>query len=177
MMKATNLAELYEMAPLDWTRIRHGLDAGFDQEPGGGGPDRHTCWLTTINTDASPHVTAVGAIWVDDAFWFQTGAGTGKGRNIDRDPRCVLSLAAHDFDLVVEGEARRVVDPDTVASMAAKWADQGWPARVDDSGQALTAEYSAPSAGPPPWFVYRLEPRTATAVLTVEPGGATRWHW
>ncbi len=26
----------------------------------------------------------------------------------------------------------------------------GWPARVDETGLALTAEYSAPSAGPPP---------------------------
>jgi hypothetical protein len=41
---------------------------------------------------------------------------------------------------------------------------------------ALTAEYSAPSAGPPPWHVYRLTPRTATAVGTVDPGGATRWR-
>jgi len=31
------------------------------------------------------------------------------------------------------------------------------------------------SAGPPPWYVYRIEPRTATALLTIEPGGATRW--
>ena len=51
------------------------------------------------------------------------------------------------------------------------------PARVDDSGAALTAEFSAPSAGPPPWHVYRLTPRTATALSTVEPGGATRWRF
>ena len=61
--------------------------------------------------------------------------------------------------------------------MAARWAAGGWPARVDDSGVALTAEFSAPSAGPPPWHVYRLMPRTATAVGTVDPGGATRWRF
>src|SRR5262249_49356502 len=53
----------------------------------------------------------------------------------------------------------------------------GWPARADDTGLALTAEYSAPSAGPPPWHVYRLTPHTATAVGTVEPGGATWWRF
>ena len=58
----------------------------------------------------------------------------------------------------------------TVAGLAARWAAEGWPARADDTGVALTAEYSAPSAGPPPWHVYRLTPRTATAVGTVEPG-------
>ena len=51
--------------------------------------------------------------------------------------------------------------------------EQGWPAKVD--GGALTAEYSAPSAGPPPWHVYRVVPRKATAVGTVEPGAATTW--
>jgi hypothetical protein len=58
--------------------------------------------------------------------------------------------------------------------MAARWAEHGWPARVDDTGQALTADYSAPSAGPPPWSVYRLTPRQATSLATVEPAGATR---
>ena len=38
------------------------------------------------------------------------------------------------------------------------------------SGHALTAEFSAPSAGPPPWFVYRLTPRAATALATVGSG-------
>jgi hypothetical protein len=61
--------------------------------------------------------------------------------------------------------------------MAERWAAEGWPARVDDTGQALTAEYSAQSAGPPPWFVYRLAPHSATALATVEPFGATRWRF
>jgi hypothetical protein len=53
-------------------------------------------------------------------------------------------------DLVVEGDAQQVTDPPTVAAMAERWAAGGWPCRVDESGRALTAEYSAPSAGPPP---------------------------
>jgi hypothetical protein len=61
--------------------------------------------------------------------------------------------------------------------MAARWSAGGWPARVDDTGLALTADYSAPSAGPPPWVVYRLAPQRATALATVEPGGATRWSF
>jgi hypothetical protein len=100
-----------------------------------------------------------------------------RDRNLARDPRCTLSVAAREFDLVVDGEARPVTDTATVADMAARWATEGWPARVDDTGAALTAGYSAPSAGPPPWHVYRLTPRTATALGTVEPGGATRWRF
>jgi PPOX class probable F420-dependent enzyme len=177
VMEATNLAELYQTPLLDWTRIETRLQAGVSQAPGTGGPDRHTCWLATINPDGSPHVTGIGALWGDRCFWFETGKGTCKGRNLARDPRCTLSVATQEFDLVVEGEAALVTDTATVASLAARWAAEGWPTRVDDTGLALTAEYSAPSAGPPPWHVYRLMPRTATAVGTVAPGGATRWRF
>jgi PPOX class probable F420-dependent enzyme len=176
-MDATNLADLYQAPLLDWSRITDRLDRGVTQAPETGGPNRHTCWLATINRDGSPHVTGVGALWVDGAFWFETGEGTRKGRNLARDPRCTLSLATDQFDLVVEGEADQVRDRPVVAAMAERWAAEGWPARVDDTGEALTAEFSAPSAGPPPWFVYRITPRTATALLTIEPGGATRWDF
>jgi PPOX class probable F420-dependent enzyme len=176
-MEATNLAERYHLPLLDWTTIETRLEAGVSQAPGTGGPDRHTCWLATINPDGSPHVTGVGALWVDGSWWFETGKGTRKGKNLARDPRCTLSVATKDFDLIVEGEAALVTDPATVANMATRWAAAGWPARVDDTGHALTADFSAPSAGPPPWYVYRLTPRAATAVGTTDPGGATRWRF
>ncbi len=85
-------------------------------------------------------------------------------------------MATAEFDVVVEGRASRVADPVTVAAMAERWAAEGWPVRVDESGQALTAEFSAPSAGPPPWSVYRIDLTAVTALRTVEPGGATRWR-
>lgn len=176
-MDTNNLAEQYDLPPMEWTSVATILDTGITQAPDTGGPDRHTCWLTTINPDGSPHVTAVGAYWVDDTFWFQTGPTTRKGRNIARDPRCVVSVSIRECDLVVEGTAKRVTDEATVAKLAAGWAAGGWPARVDESGRALTAEYNAPSAGPPPWHVYRITPHSATAVGTTEPGGATRWRF
>lgn len=176
-MEARNLADLYGLPPVDWSLVAARLDQGLTQAPGSGGPDRHTCWLATINGDGSPHVTGVGALWVDGTFWFETGEHTRKARNLARDPRCTLSTSTREFDLVVDAVASRVTDPPTVAAMAERWAAGGWPARVDDSGQALTADFSAPSAGPPPWHVYRLAIHRATAVATVEPGGATRWQF
>jgi hypothetical protein len=177
-MKATNLDNTYGAPLLEWSRVEARLSKGVNQAPGTGGPDRHTCWLATINRDGSPHVTGIGGLWVDGAFWFETGRSTRKGRNIARDQRCTLSVATAEFDLVVEGRALRVTDrPTTVAELAARWAAEGWPARVDDTGKALTADYSAPSAGPSPWHVYRLQPHTATAVGTTEPFGATRWYF
>ena len=133
-MEATNLADLYNLPPLDWSGIEARLADGLTQAPGTGGPDRHTCWLATINPDGSPHVTGVGALWADGSFWFETGQRTRKGRNLARDPRCTLSVAAQEFDLVVAGEATLVTDPAIVAGMAARWAAGGWPARTDDTG-------------------------------------------
>src|SRR6202035_4810120 len=133
-MEAINLAGLYGLPPLDLSGIEARLTEGLSQAPGDGGPDRHTCWLATINPDGSPHVTGVGALWAEGCFWFETGKATRKGRNLARDPRCTLSVAAQEFDLVVEGEAALVTDLATVAGMAALWAAGGWPARADDTG-------------------------------------------
>lgn len=177
IVETKNLADLYKLPPVDWAAVTAPLDGGVTQAPDTGGPDRHTTWLTTLNADGSPHVTGVGALWVDGTFWFVTGKRTRKGRNLVRDPRCTIAVSTRESDLVFEGDANEVTDPATVAAMAERWAAGGWPCRVDETGRALTAEYSAPSAGPPPWFVYRVTPRSATALLTIEPGGATHWRF
>ena len=176
-MDVINLDRIYGSPPIEWPRIARRLERGLTQAPGTGGPNRHTCWLATINQDGSPHVTGIGALWRDGAFWFETGETTRKGRNLARDARCTLNVAADEFDLIFEGEAHQVTDPELVADLARRWAAEGWPARVDDSGHALTADYSAPSAGAPPWHVYRLTSRVATAVGATEPFGATQWRF
>jgi hypothetical protein len=124
-MKATNLDNIYGSPLLDWSGVEARLNKGVTQAPGTGGPDRHTCWLATINRDGSPHVTGIGGLWVDGAFWFETGETTRKGRNLARDQRCTLSVATAEFDLVVEGRARKVTDPTRVAELAARWAAEG----------------------------------------------------
>jgi PPOX class probable F420-dependent enzyme len=172
-METKNLADLYDLGPLPWSGITDVLDSGITQAPETGGPDRHTCWLATIDADGSPHVTGIGALWSGGTFWFETGEGSRKGRNLARDPRCTLSVAVKEFDLVVEGTAALVTDTDVVAARAAEWAAGGWPCEA--AGRHLTAAYSAPSAGPPPWSVYRIDVAAATALQTAEPGGATRW--
>jgi pyridoxine/pyridoxamine 5'-phosphate oxidase len=177
IIASRNLADLYGLPLADWACIESRLRLGVTQAPGSGGPDRHTSWLATINRDGSPHVTGVGALWFERTFWFETGETTRKARNLARDPRCTLSLATHEFDLVVEGKAEKISDPSTVATMAEQWRNGGWPARVDETGVALTAEFSAPSAGPPPWTVYRLIADQATALVVADPGGATRWRF
>ena len=57
--------------------------------------------------------------------------------------------------------------------LAKVFAEGGWAPTVADGG--FTHEFRAPSAGPPPWYVYEFTPEDAYAVATKEPGGATRW--
>ena len=174
-MEIINLGKGDGLPPVDWSPIAEKLDAGSAPDP-----DAHnarTTWLATINEDGSPHVTAVGAIWLDGAFWFQTGTGTRKSRNVARDPRCSTAISIRDADVVVEGVATRVTDPQLVARVARAWADSGWPVEPDESGTGITAPFNAPRQGPPPWHVYRIDPRSATVALGSEPGGLTRFNF
>ncbi len=174
-MEISNLGAADGLPPVQWADVTERLDAGSAPAP-----DAHnarTTWLATANEDGSPHVTAVGALWLDGAFWFQTGAGTRKGRNVDRDPRCSVAVSIRDADVVIEGDVARVTDRDVVERIAKAWADNGWPAELDESGSGITAPFNAPAQGPPPWNVYRIEPRSAIVVLGTEPGGLTRFRF
>ena len=172
---ARNLADLYNLPLVRWESIAARLDQGFTGGPGTGGPNRFSWWMATVNPDGSPLLNSIGALWADGAIWFTTGTQSRKARNLERDPACTFAMSAEDFDVAIKGRGRRVTDPALVATRAKEWAAGGWPCEVDESGVALTAPYSAPSAGPPPWAVYRVAPLKATAVSTIEPGGATTW--
>ncbi|OMC44754.1 pyridoxamine 5'-phosphate oxidase family protein [Mycobacterium sp. IS-1264] len=164
----------YGAPAIQWARVKAVLDSQLTQAPETGGPQRHTVWLTTINPDGSPHVMPLGVLPWEGSWYFTSGLATRKSRNLARDPRCVLSVATDPFDLVVEGRARRVTDAGELASVADVFARDGWPCRVE--GDALTAEFSAPSAGPAPWHLYRVTPETVFALGTSEPYGATKFQ-
>lgn len=163
-MEQKNLT-IYGEEPIPWSRALEQLDARFDG----------TCWLATTRPDGRPHVAGIGALWLDGKFYFVTGAGTRKGRNLAKNLGCVISVSLKGLDLAVEGSAVRVTDDATLRRLAKRYADQGWPATVSDG--AFTAPYSAPSAGPPPWDLYVMTPITAFGVASAEPTGATRWRF
>jgi hypothetical protein len=174
-MDIMNLGATDGLPPVNWANVVEMLEAGTPPAP-----DDHnsrTTWLSTTNEDRSPHVTAVGALWLDGSFWFQTGAGTRKGRNVARDPRCSIAVSVRGADVVTEGEAARETDPATLTRLAQAWANQGWPAELDESGTGITAPFNAPSLGPPPWNVYRIKPHSVTVALGSEPGGLTRFRF
>jgi hypothetical protein len=157
----------YGAPPIPWTRVRERLDEGLTQAPGTGGPDRHTCWLATVRPDGRPHVMPLGVLWVDGAFYFNAGPTTRKARNLAQNPHCVMTVATHGFDLVLEGEATKVTDDTKLRRIGDVYASEGWQPTV--RAGALYAEFSAPSAGAPPWEVYEVTPATVFALGTAEP--------
>jgi hypothetical protein len=164
----------YGSPPIAWERARQRLEEEWRlQGPNGGGVP-HTHWLATTRPDGAPHVMPVGAVWLDGAFYFTAGAATRKAKNLAHNPRCVIALAARDLDLVVEGEAVKVTDAATLQRLADVYAANGWAPTVRDG--AFYHEYSAPSAGPPPWDLYKFTPATVFGLATAEPSGATRWE-
>src|SRR5262245_27096508 len=134
-----------------------------------------TFFVATARPDGRPHSAGVGAIWVDDALYFTSGPGTLKSRNLAANPACSVAVRLRGMDLVLEGEAHRVTDASTLERVAAVYRTGGWPATVERD--ALTAPYSTPSAGPAPWYLYRLTVHTAVSVAGAEPPGATRWDF
>jgi hypothetical protein len=168
-MEEQNL-DIYGHDPIPWSRASRQLAAQTREEGKG-----RTCWLATTDPDGRPHLAAVGAIWLDDKFYFTSGPRLRKSRNLASNARCAVSVSLDDIDVVIEGTAHKVTNPSTLERVANVYASLGWPARV--SGGAITAEYSAPSAGRGPWDLYEVMTSVGVGVATKEPFGATRWRF
>src|SRR3954468_8457553 len=112
-MEIVNLGAADGLPPVDWQSVVEKLDAGSAPAPDA--VNSRSTWLATVNEDGSPHLTAVGAVWLDGTFWFQTGATTRKARNVGRDPRCSIAVSIRDADVVLEGDAVHVTEQDAVA--------------------------------------------------------------
>lgn len=163
----TNL-DRYGFPALQWSRPRDLLASGTPQ-PG------TPFFLGTSRPDGRPHAAGIGALWLDGDLYFTSGPATRKAQNLATNPACTISARLPGIDLVLEGEATRVADRQTLERAAGRYRDGGWPAEVEDD--AFTAPFSAPSAGPPPWNLYRFRFHTALGVATAEPYGATRWRF
>jgi Pyridoxamine 5'-phosphate oxidase len=163
-----NLAELYGEEPMPWSRVAEAIGSGSL------GPET-ACFLGTVRPDGRPHSAGIGVAECDGDVYFETGPGTRKARNLAANPTCTLSMRLEGVDVVLEGQARRVTDAETLDRVAAAYNAGGWPAQRE--GDALTAPYSAQSAGPPPWNLYLLELLTAFGVGLRPPHAASRWRF
>ena len=99
-MEITNLGKADGLPPVDWSAIAEKLDAGSARLRTR--LNSRTTWLSTINEDGSPHMTAVGALWLDGTFWFRNRRGHARGTQ--RHPRsavCSVALSIRDADVVL----------------------------------------------------------------------------
>ena len=174
-MEITNLGKADGLPPVDWAAVAAKLDAGSAPAPDA--LNSRTTWLSTVNEDGSPHVTAVGALWLDGTFWFQTGAGTRKGRNVARDPRCSVAVSVRGADVVIEGDAARVTEPGALARIAKAWADQGSPGRARRQRAGHHCPVQRTVARTTAMKNLRIQPRSAIVTLAAEPGGLTRFRF
>lgn len=167
--ETTNLAAAhYGNEPIPWSRPRDLLaDAAKDADT--------PFFLGTVRPDGRPHSAGIGAAYHDGDMYFQCGPETRKARNIAANPACTISARLPGIDVVFEGEAARVTDTQTLEAVAAIYREGGWPVEVD--GDSFTAPFSAPSAGPPPWHLFRVTTHTVFGVAAAEPHGATRWRF
>jgi general stress protein 26 len=85
-------------------------------------------WLVTVRGDGRPHAVPLCGVWHEEAFWFCTGTGEQKMRNLEQDPHVVvtagpLGAAGWDSgkDIAVEGVAERVDDQSLLETLARAW--------------------------------------------------------
>jgi Pyridoxamine 5'-phosphate oxidase len=168
--ETTNLDRVgYGTPTFPWSRARDQLATGQ--------PDvvSHPYFLATVGPTGRPHCAGVGAMWDDGDLYFPSGPGTRKSRDLEANPACTVAARLDDLDLTLDGEAARTTDPATLERLAAHYRDRGWPAQV--AHDAFTAPYSAPSAGPAPWHLYRFTFHTVVGLGIKAPEGATRWRF
>jgi hypothetical protein len=101
--------------------------------------DAEISWLSTVRPDGRPHVTPLPAVWRGDRLHFCTGDQEQKCKNLQRDPRCILTTGTNDLhggiDVVVEGRAVRITDRDELVALAAQWKDElDWDFVVHEDG-------------------------------------------
>jgi hypothetical protein len=166
-IETTNL-DIYGNDALPWSRPHQAL---VDLDP-----SANTTWfLGTAGTDRRPHAAGVGALWDGGDIYFTSGPGTRKSKHLAANPACTVAVQLPGIDLVFEGTASRVTDTPSLERIASRFREGGWEPTVE--GDGYTAPYSAPSAGPPPWHLYRFTFDTVFGVAGAEPFGGTRWRF
>ena len=116
MNPTTELDETFSQPgakPTAWDEVRRALEAA------------EVSWIATVREDGRPHVTPLVVVFLDDAAYFCTGATEQKAVNLRGNAKVVLTTGCNSWqeglDVVVEGEAVRVVDDDRLRQLADAW--------------------------------------------------------
>ncbi|OLT55153.1 pyridoxamine 5'-phosphate oxidase [Cellulosimicrobium sp. CUA-896] len=99
--------------PVPWDDVRRVLERA------------EISWISTVRPDGRPHVTPLMTVAADGCLHVTTGPRERKARNLAQNPRVVLTTGTNAYvdalDVVVEGEAVRVVDEAALLRLAERW--------------------------------------------------------
>ena len=88
-MQTKNLAELYELDPIPWSRALEKLEKSQPQPSG-------TTFLATTRPDGRPHLAGIGAVWDEGKVYIVSGPETRKSRNLaENTSSAVAMFCAH----------------------------------------------------------------------------------
>jgi hypothetical protein len=120
--------------PLSWSEVERRLARGG------------WFWLATVRPDGRPHVMPAFAAWSGTSFFVASNSLARKSRNLEAEPRCVISTDTGDLHVIVEGVARHVLDEEGLKrAVEAFQAVYSWPTQIQ--GSQLDADYGAPTSG------------------------------
>ncbi len=119
----------------------------------------HNYYLMTVRPDARPHAMPVWGIWVDQRFYFSTGAQSVKARNLAGNTSCVICTDKAAEAVVVEGTASPVVDAARIATLSSSYAKKYKSFELD------------PKLGP----IFELRPKVAFGLREKTFKAMTRW--
>src|SRR3954469_11486118 len=121
----------------------------------------HNYYVMTVRPDGTPHAMPVWGIWVDNRFYFSTGARSVKARNLQVNPACVVCTERTAEGGIVEGPAPIVSDASVVQRLAPLYHRKYKPWKLD------------PEMGP----VFEVRPSVAFAMYEKRFKDATRYRF
>lgn len=134
-------------------------------------------WLSTVRSDGRPHVTPLLAAWSLGGMCFTTGRQERKARNLERNPRCVLTTgtnALRGVDVVIEGAAH-IVDGRSEREQATADFERKYGTHLTSPEGAWYGLGEAVIVGDV--RLYRVEPAVAFAFGKLPTSSETRYTW
>ena len=124
-------------------------------------------WIATTCPDGRPHCVPVWGVWLDNAFYFSTGAQSRKTRNLAANANCVVCPEDGTQALSLEGVAEKISDAGTIRRFV-----EAYNPKYEWDLKAETVLEMGP--------IFAVRPRKVIAVDATPgefAGSATRWKF
>lgn len=119
----------------------------------------HNYYVMTVRPDSTPHAMPVWGIWVEGRFYFSTGGGSRKARNLAANPSCVVCTEKSAEAVIVEGTASAIESAARIAELSPHYAKKY-------KGYTLD-----PKMGP----IFEVRPKVAFGLREKTFKSTTRW--